>query len=72
MRISPYVVFLTGDFYSKRTWKECFFIGKTKESQKFQYQQSYMSYKSYTELQKLYWATKLTIYNILQLFYAMH
>ena len=54
MRISPYVVFLTGDFYSKRTWKECFFIRKTKESQKFQYQQSYMSYESYTELQKLY------------------
>ena len=28
------------------------FIGKTKENQKLQYQQRYMSYKSYIELQK--------------------
>ena len=42
----PYAV-LTAVFYLKRTWVECFLVGKTKEDQKFQYQQSNMSYKSY-------------------------
>ena len=50
LRISCYAVLATV-FYSKIIWKECFFIGKTKENQKFQYQQSYKSYKSYMELQ---------------------
>ena len=33
--------------------KDCFFIGKTKENQKVQFQQSFMSYKSYNELQNI-------------------
>ena len=61
-RILTYAV-LTAVFYSKRTWKECFFIGKAKENQ-------------VSELQKLYWNVKLTMYNIQKLFqgliYAMH
>ena len=38
-------------FFIQKELKECFFIGKTKENQRFQYQQSYMSYKSYIEQQ---------------------
>ena len=42
--------FLTVVFYLKRTWKKCFFIFKTRDNLKFQYQQSYMSYEYYIEL----------------------
>ena len=49
MQISPYAVFTTN--LKKGIKRGIFFIGTTKGFQKFQYQQSYVNYRSYIELQ---------------------
>lgn len=72
LRIWPYAV-LTKVFHSKSTWNEYFFIWKTKENQKPQHQQNYMSYRSYTELQNYQYITYRHYFRDYQgLFFVMH